>query len=171
MRRRSTPKVTSPFRTAGDGTDSFRADSGRAASSQPYRTPPAAPTAAEIRSGLDQKPACAGSGDGGERSSGGGGGRVSASSGRLFAECQTLATSRPIRGLGYGYGETESHRLCLIPGVQGNSSLGQFRSLHNRGDRRQNRNQGNDSWTHAPGTPRRQVRAPHPSGNEGSPRL
>ncbi len=50
---------------------------------------------------------------------GGGGGRLSASSGRLFAECQTLATLIRYAYLSYTYGETESHRLVVSQEFRG----------------------------------------------------
>jgi uncharacterized protein (TIGR03435 family) len=55
--------------------------------------------------------ACAGVQDVGGR--GGGAGRLSASSGRLYAECQSLATLIRFAYLSYTYGETESHRVVL----------------------------------------------------------
>jgi bla regulator protein blaR1 len=61
--------------------------------------------------------ACAGAQDVGGR--GGGGGRLSASSGRLFAECQTLATLIRYAYLSYSYGETESHRLVVSQEFRG----------------------------------------------------
>lgn len=62
---------------------------------------------------------CAGAQEVGGRGGGGSAGRLSASSGRLFAECQTLATLVRIAYLGYTYGETESHRLVVLQEFKG----------------------------------------------------
>jgi uncharacterized protein (TIGR03435 family) len=60
--------------------------------------------------------ACAGGPDAGSR---GGGARLVASSGRLYAECQTLATLIRYAYLSYTYGETESHRLVVSQEFRG----------------------------------------------------